>query len=156
MRNAAVAFAAIFSLAIAGCSGDGTSKADSGLAIGALAGGILGNAAGRGNGRIASTAIGAVVGGIIGSEIGRSLDREDRRLAQEAELAALERGRSGERIPWRSPRSGYYGEVVPESPFRRSGRDCREYTHRIFISGRPRVMRGIACRNPDGSWENVG
>lgn len=143
-------------LMLGGCGPDGPTKADTGLAVGAIAGGILGNQVGRGGGRVAATAIGAVIGGIVGNEIGRSLDRQDRILAQQAEFSALERGRSGERIPWRNPDSNRYGEVVPSAPFERDGRNCREYTHRIFIDGRPQVMRGLACRNPDGTWQNVG
>ena len=40
-----------------------------GQAIGAIAGGALGNQVGRGNGRIAATAIGAVVGSAIGGSV---------------------------------------------------------------------------------------
>ncbi len=76
-------------------------------------------------------------------------------LAQQAELAALERGRSGERTPWRNPDSGRYGEVIPGSPYRRGAYDCRDYTHTSYIDGRPQTMRGTACRNPDGTWRNV-
>ena len=43
-----------------------------GQAIGAVAGGALGNQLGRGNGRIAATAIGAVVGSVIGGNIAYS------------------------------------------------------------------------------------
>ena len=147
----------ILPLAIGACGGpDGPNKADTGLAVGAIAGGILGNQVGRGGGRIAATAIGAVIGGIVGSEIGRSLDRQDQMLAQQAEINALERGRSGERVPWRNPENGRYGEVVAGAPFKRGPDDCREYTHRIFIDGRPQAMKGVACRNPDGTWRNVG
>lgn len=135
-----------------GCS----TREESGLAIGAIAGGVIGNSVGRGRGRLAATAIGAMIGGIVGSEIGRSLDKRDRRLARLAEYDALERGRSGERVPWRNPESGRYGEVIPEMPFKRGSLDCREYTHRIYIDGRPRTMRGTACRNPDGTWSSEG
>lgn len=142
-------------LAVAACGPNGPNKADSGLAVGAVAGGILGSQVGRGSGRIATTAIGAVIGGIVGSEIGRSLDKQDQMLAQQAELAALERGRSGERMAWRNPDNGRYGEVIAGAPFKRGPDDCREYTHRIFIDGRPQAMKGVACRNPDGTWRNV-
>ena len=156
MFKAVAAAGFALSVMLAGCGPDGPTKADTGLAVGAIAGGILGNQVGRGGGRVAATAIGAVVGGIVGNEIGRSLDRQDRLLAQQAEYSALERGRSGERIPWRNPDNGRYGEVIAGAPFERSGENCREYTHRIFIDGRPQVMRGLACRNPDGTWRNVG
>jgi surface antigen len=133
-----------------------STREESGLAIGAIAGGMIGNTVGGGRGRLAATAIGAMVGGIVGSEIGRSLDRRDRELARLAEYDALERGRSGERYEWRNPDSGRYGEVIPDMPYKRGNMDCREYTHRIFVDGRPQAMRGTACRNPDGTWSSVG
>ncbi len=145
-------FVVAASVAVAGCSRDGPTRADTGLGIGALAGGLLGSTVGRGGGRVAATIVGAVIGGIVGSEIGRALDDHDRRLAQQAEYDALERGGSGRARVWRSERSGHYGEVVPSRPYRRSGYDCRDYTHTVYIGGRPEVMRGTACRNPDGTW----
>lgn len=138
-----------------GCGPDGPTKADTGLAVGAIAGGILGNQVGKGSGKVLATVAGAVIGGIVGSEIGRALDRQDQMLAQEAEFEALERGRSGERRAWRNPDSGRYGEVVPGASYRRGSMDCRDYTHTIYIDGRPQTMRGTACRNPDGTWRNV-
>jgi len=146
-------------IVLAGCAnGDGTggiSKADGGLAVGALAGGILGNQVGSGSGKVLATVAGAVIGGIVGSEIGRSLDKQDQALAQQAELQALERGQTGSAVPWRNPDNGRYGEVVPSKPYRRGPSDCRDYTHTIYIDGRPQTMRGTACRNGDGTWKNV-
>ena len=139
----------------AGCGPEAT-KQDNGLVVGAIAGGLIGNAAGRGGGRPAATIVGAVLGGIVGSEIGRSMDKQDRILAQQAELMALERGRSGEATPWRNPDNGRYGEVTPGAPYKRGYEDCRDYAHTIYIDGRPQTMRGTACRNPDGTWRNVG
>lgn len=49
-------------------SGDSSNRLI-GHAIGAIAGGALGNQVGRGNGRIAATAIGAVVGSVIGGNV---------------------------------------------------------------------------------------
>ena len=102
-----------------------------------------------------ATVAGAVVGGIVGSEVGKSMDQQDRLLAQQAELAALERGQSGVATPWRNPDNGRYGEVVPSKVYKREADYCRDYTHTIFIDGRPQTMRGTACRNGDGTWRNV-
>jgi surface antigen len=143
---------AVVTISLAACSADGPNRADTGLGIGALTGGILGSTVGRGRGRVAATVVGAVIGGIVGSEIGRSLDERDRRLAIDAEYDALERGGSGQARIWRSDRDGTYGEIVPSRPYRRGEYDCRDYTHTIYVSGRPEVMRGTACRNPDGTW----
>ena len=139
------------SLPLAGCE----TKQDQGMVIGAVAGGLLGNSVGRGNGRGAATIVGAVIGGIVGSEIGRSMDKTDRLLAQQAEMDALERGQSGVPVAWRNPDNGRYGEVVPAAPYRRGPQDCRDYTHTVYIDGRPQAMRGTACRNRDGTWSNV-
>lgn len=155
MRYASVVALAAIGLSVAGCGPEGPSKADTGLAVGAIAGGLLGNTVGRGHGRIAGTIVGTVIGGIVGSEIGRSMDRQDRLLAQQAELDALERGSSGAPVPWRNPDSGRYGEVVPGASYRRGTYDCRDYTHTVYIEGRPQALRGTACRNPDGTWRSV-
>jgi len=156
MRTLVARAVLIMPLLLSACGPDGPTKSDTGLVVGAVAGGIIGNQVGKGSGKVVATAVGAVVGGIVGSEIGRALDRQDRMLAQQAELAALERGRSGEATPWRNPDNGRYGEVVPSARYRRGEHDCRDYTHTVYIDRRPQTMRGTACRNPDGTWSSVG
>lgn len=137
------------------CGPEGPSKADTGMIVGGVAGGIIGNQVGKGTGNVLATVAGAMIGGIVGSEIGRSMDEQDRRLAEQAEYAALEEGESDRPRRWRNPDNGRYGDVVPSRPYKRSGLDCRDYTHTVFIDGRPRTMRGTACRNRDGTWSNV-
>jgi surface antigen len=119
-------------------------------------GAVVGSQFGGGSGRIVGAMAGAVVGGIIGHDIGRKLDQRDRMLAQQAEWEALERGPSGRPRRWQNPDNGRYGDFVPMEPYRRGNVDCRDYTHTIYIDGRPQAMRGTACRNPDGTWRNVG
>ena len=140
----------------AGCSSNGITKEESGTVLGGVAGGLIGNQIGKGRGNVLATVGGALVGGLVGSQIGRGLDEKDKQLAQEAEFDALERGSSGVKREWRNPDNGRYGEVIPTKPYKRGNDDCRDYTHTIYIDGRPQQMRGTACRNPDGSWKNVG
>ncbi len=142
---------------LAACSGPdgGITKSDSGMVLGGVAGGIVGNQIGKGRGNVLATVAGAVVGGLVGSEIGRNLDQRDRQLAQEAEFEALERGQSGVSRQWRNPDNGRYGEIIPSKPYKRGPNDCRDFTHTVYIDGRPQQMRGTACRNPDGTWQNV-
>ncbi len=142
-------------LAVAGCGPDGPTRADTGLAVGAVAGGIIGSQVGRGTGNALATVAGAFIGGVVGHEIGRSLDERDRMYAREAEYYALEQGQSGVSRGWRNPDNGRHGDVVPGRPYKRGYADCRDYTHTIFIDGRREVMRGTACRNPDGTWRNA-
>jgi len=143
---------------LAGCSNGqgGINNSNTGLVLGSVAGGVVGNQIGKGRGNVLATVAGAVVGGVIGSEMGKKLDERDRRLAQEAEFDALERGPSGVSRQWRDPDTGHYGEIVPSRPYKRGVADCRDYTHTIYIDGRPQQMHGTACRNPDGSWQGVG
>src|SRR6476661_8578249 len=107
------------------------------------------------NNQEGGTAIGAMVGGIIGNEIGRSLDQRDRELARQAEFDAWERGAPRQPVRWRNPDNGRYGEIIVEDYHYRSGAQCRDFVHRVWIDGRPQAMRGTACRNPDGTWTQV-
>ena len=161
MRKSALAIAAAMALTLGACSNNGgadggVSKADGGLVGGAVLGGIVGNQFGKGSGKVLGTVAGALAGGIIGHDIGRQLDQRDRMLAQQAELDALERGEPDRPRRWRNPDTGRYGDFTPGRPYRRAELDCRDYTHTVYIDGRPQAMRGTACRNPDGTWRNVG
>jgi surface antigen len=142
---------------LSGCAGDPyspTPRQDSGVLTGALAGGALGALlGGRGAGsRVAGAVIGAAAGGLLGGAIGASLDERDRQIAYAAEMQALESGQPGAAVGWRGEQSGYYGNVVPGPYYQSNGRRCRQYTHTVYINGRPEVARGTACRNPDGTW----
>jgi surface antigen len=140
------------SVAFMGCE----TNQDTGTVAGAVIGGIVGNQFGSGGGRVAATIAGAVVGGIVGNEIGRKLDDRDRRLAQEAEYDAWERGAPGRPVRWRNPENGRYGEIVADDYYMRGRSRCRDFVHKVWIDGRPQSMRGTACRNPDGTWTQVG
>lgn len=152
MQKSLLVAALAASMLLAGCE----TRQDTGTLVGAVAGGLIGNQFGKGGGRVAATLAGAVVGGIVGNEIGRSLDARDRQLAREAEYDAWERGEPGRPVRWRNPDNGRYGEVIPEARYRRGPQDCRDFVHKVYIDGRPQQMRGTACRNPDGTWSQVG
>jgi surface antigen len=158
-RFAAVAAAALMLAACAG-SPDGTGpgpRENTGTLLGAGTGALAGAAiAGGGTGsRLAGAAIGGLVGGLIGNRIGAALDDEDKRRAYTAQMDALEHGRSGAPVSWRNPDSGRYGTVVPGPAYKEAGRDCRSYTHNIYIDGKPQTARGTACRNTDGTWTPI-
>lgn len=148
-------------LALAGCAGDpntGTGpRENTGTLIGALTGAAIGSTVGGGAGaKVAASVAGAAIGGLIGNRIGASLDDEDRRLAYEAQMEALEAGRSGAPKTWRNPDSGRYGTIVPGPAYAQGATQCRHFTHTIYIDGTPQAARGTACRNPDGTWTPVG
>jgi surface antigen len=143
--------------AVAACTTDSGPREVGGTLVGAGTGALLGNAIGGAAGnRVAGTLAGAAIGGLIGNRIGAAMDDEDKQRAYAAQIQALESGRSGAAVPWRNPDSGRYGNVVPGPAYQSNGLQCRQYTHTIYIDGRPQVARGTACRNPDGTWTAVG
>lgn len=151
---------AVACLGVAACASPTAGPLDGpkqtvGTVAGGVAGAVIGNQIGDGEGRAVATALGAVFGAVIGNQIGAGLDELDRQRASNAQVQALEFGRSGAPVTWRNPDSGNYGEVVPSSPYKISGADCRDYSHTVYIDGQPEVVRGSACRNPDGTWRPV-
>jgi surface antigen len=139
-------------MVLAACAEDPGPKTGAGIATGALAGGLIGAGTGRGPG---SALAGAVIGGIVGGTIGNALDAEDRRRAYQAEMQALEYGGPGAPVGWRGEH-GAYGTIVAGPAYAQGGYErCREYTHTIYIQGHPQNARGVACRNPDGSWTPI-
>jgi len=150
-----IAFALV-GLSVAACSADSGPKEVGGTALGAVAGGVIGNAIdGSAGNRLAGTLIGATAGGLLGNRIGAAMDDEDRQRAYAAQMQALETRPSGAPIAWRNPDTGRYGNVVPGPAYQAGGATCRQYTHTVYIDSTPQTVRGAACRNPDGTWTTM-
>jgi surface antigen len=149
--NKAMAIAA-GALLLAGCGGkpDVTTGA---ITPGANPGTVVGSPLSVGAGE---APIGPVEGGLMGAEVGRSLGDADRSMALKAEYEALEYGRVGTPTVWQSKSTDNHGEITVGSSYQVNRLDCREYTHNVWIGGRPRVVKGTACREPDGVWRIVG
>jgi surface antigen len=156
-----IAAVTIIAAGLGACAGNPETGAgpreNTGTLLGAIGGAAIGSSIGGGTGtRIAAGVAGAALGGLIGNRIGAALDDEDRRRAYEAQMAALETGQSGAPVTWRNPDSGRYGTIVPGPAYQQANGMCRQFTHTIYIDGRPQTARGTACRNPDGTWTAVG
>jgi surface antigen len=119
---------------------------------GAVLGGLVGNQIGDGSGRVAATIAGAALGGLLGGALGSQFDESDRQRAQQAQLQAVSRGRP---TSWRAQNADAYGSVEPGEVYTSGTGNCREYTHTIFIGGRPQQGKGTACQNAQGEWEIV-
>ncbi len=95
----------------------------------------------------------AALGGMIGAKIGTKLDDDDRRLAYQAQIEALDNGAPGAPVPWRNPASGRYGNIVPGPAYaRQGGATCHGYSHTVTIAGQTEIARGTACHGADGAW----
>ncbi len=81
--------------------------------------------------------------GVIGGAIGQSLTENDRAAAIAAQQEAVS---SGSRKSWRGEK-GSYGFVIPGG----ENGSCRDYTHKVFVNGRPQEAKGEACRQ-NGEW----
>lgn len=101
---------------------------------------------------LASAIVDAMAGGLIGGTLGSNLDSRERRRGLEAEYRALEYTPAGQAVGWGKEGSRRHGQVVAGSPYRVGSQDCRQYAHTVYLNGQPRMARGSACRNPDGSW----
>ena len=152
LKTKVVGVVCALSLLLGACSGPSGPRTSDGVFLGALTGALIGAGANRGPG---GAIAGAVIGGLIGGAIGNALDGEDRRRAYDAEPRALEAEGPGAPVSWRGVR-GAYGTIVAGPPYAyQTYQRCREYTHTVYVNGQPQTARGVACRNPDGTWTQV-
>ncbi len=82
--------------------------------------------------------------GLASGSLGQNLTANARTAANNAELAAVS---SGERKTWRGD-DGSYGYIAPAA----AGGDCRDFTHTVYINGRPQTAKGTACHVGD-AWK---
>lgn len=148
-----LAVAGLAGLSLAACASAGPREGAGtvvGAGAGAVAGGLIGGAVGGSSGTVVGALTGAALGGVVGNAIGRDLDEQDRLAMVDAESYAFE---SGQRRPWRGRRA--YGYVEPGPVYTDTRGQCRDYTQRVYIDGRPRLAQGVACRGADGAWRIV-
>ncbi len=155
MRLKTVLAVTLIALMTAACAQNGQygTKQTVGALGGAAAGGLLGAQFGSGSGQLAATAAGALIGALVGSEIGRSMDEVDRMKAEQAygQAAAAPIGQT---IAWDNPNTGNSGTVVAtREGTKNTGEYCREFQQTVVIGGQQEDAYGVACRQPDGSWE---
>lgn len=150
-----LASVAVLSLCLAGCqTGNVLTGQNVGAVGGAALGGFVGNKFGAGKGRAFTTAGGAILGGVAGTVLGQRLDQRDHNTVQQAQNNALQQP-AGTPISWRSAETGNTGQVVSGASYAINGRECRDFTHTLNVNGQPQQVRGVACRQPDGSWQAV-
>lgn len=121
-----------------------------GVLLGGAAGAAIGTQIGSGSGNTAAIIGGTILGALIGGSIGRNMDAVDQNCVGQA----LEHANDGQNITWKNPDNGTQYRVAPTQTMQLSdGRYCREYTTEALIGGRVQQSYGIACRQPDGSWQ---
>lgn len=157
MKKIILMMAMIATVGLAGCESmqNSGTKQTVGAIGGAVLGGTLGSKVGKGNGQLWATGIGVLLGTLVGSEVGKSLDKADMVYAQRANHQAHS-APVGEAIEWNNPETGNSGAVTPVRDGKDTGgRYCREYQQTIYVGGQQETGYGIACQQPDGTWEIV-
>ena len=128
-----------------------------GTVLGGVAGAVVGNQFGKGDGRTAATALGAVIGATVGRNIGQALDKTSQARAGAATERALETADIGEAITWEN-RNNAEGPAHGTATVVRQGSDsegrtCREFQQTVVIGGREEQSYGTACRDENGDWK---
>lgn len=82
-----------------------------------------------------------------------SLNPTARSAATDAQFYALQYGRPGAPRSWNA--GGASGQVSVGPYVRVNNLDCREFSHRVTISGSTTTRSGTACREVDGAWNVV-
>lgn len=150
LRAASIAALALVPVLIVACG----SNQGAGSLLGAFSSPVSKPAEDKGRVR-ASTGSGAVVGGIASKEIGREMSTRERGIAADAEYRALEYGQSGSKTAWSYPAMNHRGSIVPGRPYKKGEQYCRTYTHTITRGGSPAIVKGVACREDNGTWRTV-
>jgi len=129
------------------CRNSNSNRSAAGTIFGALAGGLIGNAASHGNG--GAVVGGAILGGLLGNAVTKDLPCEDHPYAFRAYASGLN-GDLGERYEWEH--GDNHGYFVPQRQFNRGRTVCRSWTETSYARGRQSTRSGTACRQSDGNW----
>lgn len=152
-RFPAVCVVALAALALGGCD---LTTADGGLGLGsdslARAYASTKSAVGLPGGGAAAAVNNVASGGLLDPKLGAALNEEDRRLASDAQIDALDHGAPGAPVPWINPASGEHGNIVAGPAYTQKGLECRGFSHTITVHGELKTARGTACRSPAGPW----
>ncbi|MBT4489288.1 MAG: glycine zipper 2TM domain-containing protein [Rhodospirillaceae bacterium] len=140
---------------LSACVTNDAPKQGMGTLLGAVGGALAGSQIGKGRGQIVAVAAGTLLGAFAGGEIGRSLDRADRLALADAQQQA-HAAPVGAPIRWSNPDSGNHGEIrATREGQTETGLYCREYQTSVVINDQIQQAYGVACRQPDGSWQVI-
>lgn len=150
-RAASLVTLALVPVLVAACGPD----KGAGFLLGAFSTPAGSEPAGNARVRVSTPGNGVVIGGISSDEIGQQMSTRERGIAADAEYRALEYGRSGAAVAWTYPAMSHRGLIVPGRPYKKGDQYCRTYTHTINRGGSPEIVKGVACREDNGTWRGI-
>jgi surface antigen len=138
--------------ALAGCATDARHTEVSDAAVASL----LRSQVGDDKGQLAPLAAGTLLAPFSGSEAGKSLDRADRRHAEEAARKSLDSAPNGQASSWTNPENRHAGTFTPINTYRSAdGLLCRDYDMSVTVDGRTQAAAGTVCQASAGAWRVV-
>jgi surface antigen len=144
--------AAAVAVTVIGCQGDPRHTEVSDVVVA----GLLESHIGGDHGQAVPTAGGTLLGPYSGSAVGRSLDRADRRHAEEAALSSLEGASDGQTSRWSNPTTGNAGSFTPVNVYRSADNlRCRDYQQTVTAGAQTQSTTGTACQVASGAWRVV-
>jgi len=123
-----------------------------GAVLGGAVGGIAGNQLVKDEHKTAATIGGALVGAFVGGYIGQQFDSNDNENIQKT----LETTPDQQETTWKNPDTGHTYMVKPTRTYQIASGTCREYETEAIINNKREIIRGTACRHPDGIWRVSG
>lgn len=147
MRVAGAVIGVGLAAAVGGCSVATSSYHDASTSAGAVVGGLgIGTPVDDAPPPAAAPSMGAFLDGPVGARLGDA-DKSRAFQAEEDALAA------SDRKTWRGVK-GNYGFVALSGSLTPEG--CQDFTHTVYIMGRPVTGKGTGCKAPDGTWRITG
>ena len=116
--------------------------------------GVLAGCGGAGNEALSPAAKAPAdpyVRGAVAGPVGRQLTEQDRLIAGKAQFSAVSEGK---RKSWRG-KAGSFGYIEPGAISSGVSGKCREYSHTVYLNGRPKTAKGSACETNPGNWSVV-
>jgi len=137
------------SISLVGCSTN-TQNQNTGIGAvtGAVVGGLAGSLVGGGTGKAVAIGVGIVAGALVGGYIGHSMDSSDRANVYNS----VSSGRSS---TWENQKTHTKYRVVPSKHYVKvkGNPNCRTFTTTAMVNGKTQNVKGVACRQADGSWK---
>ena len=86
------------------------------------------------------------------ANIGKDLSVTEKDRLTKAEQTALDYGRVGQEIGWKSDEESHAGSITAFQVFRVGASNCRRFRHKLVSEGNVVTLDGTACRRQGGQW----
>lgn len=151
--NIAILITASMLILVACSTNTQNQNTTAGAVAGAVLGGIAGSAIGSGTGQLVAMGVGAVAGGFLGAAIGHNMESAD----TEKMNNTMDHNQVRKTSKWTNKNTDAKYSMTPMSGTMRYKGEvpCRRYYGTVTTDGKKEVMKGIACRQSDGSWKTM-